>query len=182
METGIALDVVKKYEKIRYIPKEYKDIIDSLGLGHQALLALDRMRNRLPSTIFYRIVDVLKLKSPNIFGYHVEAIEYLTKVDEFRKLPESSIVRCVNKTIIHKTFKQKEAEDIVNVEAVILGLAKNDAAFERYFDYVISEAHELDRIISTNLIRKASPSIRRELVAIFENCLERVKTNYWRRT
>jgi len=38
-ETGIARAVVRKYKKIRDIPQEYKDIIKSLKLGHEALLA-----------------------------------------------------------------------------------------------------------------------------------------------
>ncbi|MCO1602823.1 ParB/RepB/Spo0J family partition protein [Desulfosporosinus nitroreducens] len=48
-ETGIARAVVRKYEKIRDIPQEYKDIIKSLKLGHEALLALDR-KGPVPDT------------------------------------------------------------------------------------------------------------------------------------
>ncbi|WP_407312158.1 hypothetical protein [Desulfosporosinus sp. SB140] len=176
-ETGIAHEVIKKYKKIRNIPQEYKDIINSLGLGHEALLALDRIQKRLPPKTFYLIVDVLNQKSPNIFSYHIEAIEYLTKVDEFRRLSESAVKRSV-----HKTFKQKEARDIVNIEAVVLGIMKNDAAIGRYLDYVKTEARELERIILSPNLMMNVPQVRsKELVSIFENCLEKINSTYRRR-
>ncbi|OLN26671.1 ParB N-terminal domain-containing protein [Desulfosporosinus metallidurans] len=112
-ETGIARAVVRKYEKIRDIPQEYKDIIKSLKLGHEALLALDRMQTRVPGRIFYQIVDELNRNSSEIFGYHVGAIEYLTKVVEFSRLPERAVKRAVHKTIIYNTFKQKEAKRLL---------------------------------------------------------------------
>ncbi|WP_407311917.1 ParB/RepB/Spo0J family partition protein [Desulfosporosinus sp. SB140] len=177
-KTGIARDVIKKYMKIHYIPQEYKDIINSWGLGHEALLALDRMQKRLPRYTFYQIVDVLNHQTPHIFGYHIEAIEYLSKVEEFRRLPESSVRRSIDKTIIHKTFKLKEAQDIVNIEAVAQGIIKNEAAIGQYLDYVKTEAAELERILSPNLMINVPQVRRKELILIFENCLGKVNSTY----
>jgi len=183
-ETGIARAVICKYEKIRDIPQEYKEIIKSLKLGHEALLALDRMQRRVPSRTFYQIVDVLKRNSSEIFGYHVGAIEYLTKVTEFRRLPETAVKRAIHKTIIHNTFKQKEAKKIVDIEAVMSGITQDDALFEQCIDFIIKEANELANIVSPNLMKNATLLQRKQIVAVFEKCLEKAKsnTNYWGRT
>ncbi|GAB6155731.1 hypothetical protein JCM17380_44820 [Desulfosporosinus burensis] len=180
-ETGIARAVVRKYEKIRDIPQEYKDIIKSLKLGHEALLALDRMQSRVPSRTFYQIVDVLKRNSSEIFGYHVGAIEYLTKVAEFSRLPETAVKRAVRKTIINNTFRQKEAKKIVDIEAVVSGITQDDSLIEQCMDFIIKEASELANIVSPNLMKNATPLQRKQIVAVFEKCLEKARsnTNWW---
>lgn len=172
-ETGIARAVVRKYEKIRDIPQEYKDIIKSLKLGHEALLALDRMQSRVPSRTFYQIVDVLKRNSSDIFGYHVGAIEYLTKVAEFRRLPETAVKRAVHKTIIHNTFKQKEAKKVVEIEAVVSGITQDDSLIKQCVDFIIKEASELANIVSPNLMKNVTPLQRKQILAVFEKCLEK---------
>ena len=170
-ETGIARAVICKYTRIRDIPQEYKDIIKSLELGNEALLALDSMQRRVPSRIFYQIVDVLTKKRSEIFGYHVGAIEYLTKASGFCGLQETAVNHSVRKTIIHKTFKQKEAQKIVNIEAVVSGLTKDDVVIGQCVDSVIYEANELTRILSPNLMKYVTPFQRKQVVEIFKKCL-----------
>lgn len=142
------------------------------------------MQRRVPSRIFYQIVNVLKQNSSEIFGYHVGAIEYLTKAAEFSRLPETAVKRAVHKTIIHNTFKQKEAQKIVDIEAVVSGITKDDALIRQCLDFVIYEANELASIVSPNLMKNATLTQRKQLVGIFEKCLEKAKsnTNYWGRT
>lgn len=142
------------------------------------------MQRRVSSRTFYQIVDVLKQNSSEIFGYHVEAIEYLTKVAEFRKLPETAVKRAVHKTIIHNTFKQKEAKKIVDIEVVVSGITQDDALIEQCIDFIIKEANELANIVSPNLMKNATLMQRKQIVAVFEKCLEKAKsnTNYWGRT
>jgi len=170
-ETGIARAVICKYKRIRDIPQEYKDIIKSLELGNEALLALDSMQRRIPSRIFYQIVDVLTKKRSEIFGYHVVAIEYLTKASGFCGLQETAVNHSVRKTIIHKTFKQKEAQKIVDIEAVVSGITKDDVIIGQCVDSVIYEANELARILSPNLMKHVTLLQRKQLVEIFKKCL-----------
>lgn len=172
-ETGIALTIIYKYKKIRDIPQEYKDIIKSLQLGNEALLALDRMQRRVPSRIFYQLVDVLTKNRSEIFGYHVGAVEYLTKSSGFCELSETAVNHSVRKTIIHKTFKQKEAQKIVDIEAVVSGIIKDDILIRQCVDSVIYEANELARILSPNLIKHVTIMQRKQLLDIFKKCLEK---------
>jgi len=76
--TGIALEVIRKYKKIKYVNQQSKDLINSLGLGDKALLSIDRMSNCLPFNI-YRIIEEELINYPKIYGYHVDAIECLSR-------------------------------------------------------------------------------------------------------
>lgn len=92
-------------------------------------------------------------------------IGYLTKVTEFRKLPETAVNSAVHKTIFHKTFKQEQAQKIVYIEAVVSGITKDAALIGQCMDFVINEANELARIISPNLMKNATLMQRRQIVA-----------------
>ena len=144
-------------------------------------LVTDRMQSRVPSRTFYQIVDVLKRNSSEIFGYHVGAIEYLTKVAEFSRLPETAVKRAVRKTIIYNTFRQKEAKKIVDIEAVVSGITQDDSLIEQCIDFITKEASELANILSPNLMKNATPLQRKQIVAVFEKCLEKARSNTYYR-
>lgn len=172
--TGIALEVIRKYKKIKYVNQQSKDLINSLGLGDEALLAVDRMRDRLPSKIYNNIIEEL-INYPKIHGYHVDAIECLSKAAGFSALPETSIRNVIKETIEIKTFRQKEAQKIVDIESAIIGMTKNDAAILNFCEFALCEANKMNRITSSSLMRNAPPGIRNKIFTILKNCLAEVK-------
>jgi len=172
--TGISKSVIGTYEKIRDIPQETKDLIDSLGLKQEGLLSLENIRIKLSRSNYIMVLDILK-SCEILRAYSVKSIEYLTKISGFNKLPPSSIRRAVKKAIQDSRFTASTAGKVVTLEQVKSDSTKESGAYAVALDYVLEQSEELSSLIIPKLVQSAPYDKRRKLISNLELALENAK-------
>lgn len=173
--TGISISIIRKYKKIRNIPQERRDKVESLGLGQEGLLSLENIRHRLSSKNYAIVIDILE-SCDKLYYYNIRSIEYLSKVSGFNELPESSIKHAVEKAIKGSKYTISTAGRDVVLEQVVSNSTRNALALGIALDYVLEQSEQICRHITSRLVQFAPSEKRQKLISNLELGLQKAKT------
>lgn len=179
-ETGISKSVIKTYASLRNISQDTKDVANSLELGQEGLLSLNKIRNSTSSRTYIIILDILRGIDKK-YAYFLKSIEHVSKNPGFNNLPVVSIKRVVYKAINESKFTATTANREVALEKVANDATRDPIELEIALKYALERSEELSRIITPRIIKYASPDRRRKLILNLEQGLKSAKADTYRR-